>query len=520
MKNPLALDPARPIRIDGIAYMIEGRQGSDLALFNTLTGQTLTMTYSAVMRRAGLSDIPLQALGEIGVADQHLPKHRRFIQRHVEEVAYGKPHDADGYREGYDPETTTLEERLERKAAEFAALGLPGGSHSNLKKLVGKIRRQGPAGMVDGRSMRKVDPFAGIDPRLYQLMVARVNEAKDKSTASKQQLVTDVRCDWIAEYPGELDSLPSDRTLRRKFDITNAAPATGTDKAVVERYHEALKDLFSRNFAGFSGGNPGDRGRRIEDEPGIVSIHTLAYVLDLWVRHVWQNLETNALRDPAHPGVRYSPNTMYEALTYRTGCIFTPITPNTFIGLLPFEVRKVDRMGLHLSNRRYDCPELDPYRGKPSGDKLIGDRWRVHYEPNNPSAVWLEVPPLDSFPDAGEFVECPWANLDAFEAPFERAIAESAENISRLGHQIPEKERSLRSRQFLKGAVAAAEKEERTAAEREAKDRLAAEQGMARPRPRTVVEPEDPAELWTHAFYCGSVWPVRPAQRRNHPNWA
>lgn len=674
-KNSLELDSAQPITMDGIAYLIEGRKGSELALFNTLTGETLTMTYAAVMRRADLSDIPIDNVGDIrsaGTELRPLQKARMdFLLRHVEEIAYGKPHDAVSYRPGYDPAATTQTERINRKAAELAPLQSRGFSASNLKKLVLKLKKQDSTGLVDGRSVKVVAPFANIDGRLHRMMGARVNAAHDQSTATTQQLVTDVRGDWMEAYPDEIGVLPSDKTLRRKFalltkgryttgsainrrsnesspkrlmahrpafaageelqvdntvldtevrgdkgelfrpilttfidkathcilaimlsisvkgvdlayllaralsipdlrpgpnlpfslnevrrlpwaqalleaeldgkdtgrpiimprrimmdlgkdfqsnaflaacrhfciDVTNAAPGTGSDKQIVERFHRTIKDSFCRYLPGFTGGDPGNRGREAKahhpakpikktNEPYRISIHTLTYVLDLWVRHVWQNLETDALQHPAHPGRRYSPNTMYEALTYRSGCLFTPITPATYLELLPVETRVVSRTGIQIGYRHYDTKALDYYRGKPSGEKLIRDLWRVHVDPNNPGAVWLHVPDLDTFPDSGCYIECPWVNSDAFDAPFSRAIYEAADSVARLGHQLSAKDRHVLSRQLVKGAFAAAEKEQRAAEERDTRERLAAEQGMPHPRPITVETPEDPHQNW------------------------
>lgn len=675
-KNPLELDSAQPITMDGVEYLIEGRRGSELALFNTLNGQTLTMTYAAVMKRAELSDVLLNNVADVRTGDAELSpiqKERKdFLLYHVEEIAYGKAHGSACYRPGYDPETTTQAERLAKKAAELAPLHRRGVSRSNLKKLVLKLKRQDSTGLVDGRSERIVDPFANIDPRLRRMMTGRVNAAKNQATAQFQQLATDVRGDWMEKYPDEIDVLPSDKTLIRKFglltkgryttksainrrsnenspkrrmrhrpafapgeevqvdstvldvevrwddgkrsrptlttfidkathsilaimltlgvkgvdlayllakalsipdlrpgpdlpfdlpdvrampwsqalleaelagkdtalpiimprrimkdlgkdfdsnaflaacrlfciDVTNAAPGTGSDKPMIERFHRTLKDSFCRYVPGFTGGDPGNRGRdtrgRKEKKPNEkkdayrISIHTLIYVLNLWVRHVWQNLETDALEHPAHPGCHYSPNTMYEALTYRSGCLFTPITPATYLDLLPVESRVITRTGIQVENRHYDTAALDDYRGKPSGEALLGNKWRVHLDPNNPAAVWLKVPDLGTFPNGGCYVECPWVDAEAFEAPFWRAAFEAADTIAALGYQIPAKERSLRSRQVVRGAFAAAEKEQRAAEERDAKDRLAAEQGMARPRPLSVVSPTRSIPVWDY----------------------
>jgi putative transposase len=650
--------------MDGVDYLVEGRQGSDLALFNTLTGETLTMTYSAVMRRAGLSDVPMDNVDKVRAAEDKLPplqKARKdLLTPHVEEVAYGKPLDAETHRPEYDPATTTQDERLDRKVAELSPLNIRGTSRSNLKKLVYKLKGQETTGLVDGRSIRVQGPFDNIDPRLYSLMVRRVNAARDDSTASMQQLITEICGEWADKHPNELDMLPSERTLRRKLEIithdryttgsainrrtnesarkgyqkgrpayapgeefqtdstlldvmvrgdngepfrptmttfidkathcipaamvtdglkgvdlsyllaktlsipearpgpnlpfnlnelrrmpwaellieseldgkdtgrpiivpsrimmdngreyqsdvflaachlfcidtTDAAPATGTDKPEVERAHRTVKDMFVRYLPGFTGGDPGNRGKNIEKRSDLISVHTLAYVLDLWIRHIWNNLETDALVNRAHPGRRYSPNTMYEALTYRTGCLFRPVNESTYIALLPAVDRVLGRRGITINYRRYDSPAVDPYRGQPSGNKLAGDQWQVHYDPNNPAVVWLHVPELPGFPDAGSYIECPWVNSAAFDAPFERASREAAENLAQMGYQIAKKDGHSLSRRLVRGAFAAAEKEFRAAEKREARERLAEEQGMARPTPTTVVRPADPSQVW------------------------
>lgn len=670
--NPLRLDPARPITMDGIDYLVEGRQGSDLALFNTLTGETLTMTYAAVMRRSGLSEIPMDNVDAVRAAEKKLQPlqqaRKDLLTPHVEEIAYGKPLDAKTYRPEYDPATTTQAERLDRKAAELAPLKLRGTSRSNLKKLVRKLKSQDTTALVDGRSIRVRGPFDNIDPRLYSLMVRRVNAAKDESTASTQQLIADIRGEWADKHPDELDRLPSDQTLRRKLkiithgryttgsainrrtnesarkgyqkgrpayapgeefqidstlldvmvrgdngqpfrptlttfidkathcipasmvtdglrgvdlayllaktltipelrpgpnlpfdlnelrrmpwakalieaelegkdtgrplivpsrimmdngreyqsnvfhaachrfciDTTDAAPETGTDKPEVERSHRTVKDMFVRYLPGFTGGDPGNRGDDIEKRSDLISVHTLAYVLDLWIRHVWNNLETDALVNPAHSGLRYSPNTMYEALTYRTGCLFRPISESTYIALLPSVDRVLGRRGITINYRRYDSPAVDSYRGQPSGNKLAGDQWEVHYDPNNPAVVWLHVPDLPGFPDAGSYIECPWVNSGAFDAPFERATREAAENIAQMGYQIAKKDAHALSRRLVRGAFAAAEKEFRDAEKREARERLAVEQGMPRPTSTTVVGPADPSHVWAGVSDTGA----------------
>lgn len=661
-QNPLRLDSTEPITIRGFQYLIEGRQGSDLALFNLMTRETLTMTYAAVMREANLSDLPMDSIMDIREADAGLSPSQKarkeFLRRHIEEIAFGRSLDAATYRAGYGPETT-LEERLDLKAAELAPLGIRGTSRSNLKKLVIKLKGQDSTSMVDGRSIRSYDPFANIDSRLYTMMAGLVGAQKEESTPTREQLIATLRLNWIENYPDELDKLPCDRTLRRKLDlmtggrytfgtafnrssnesvpkrfhdvrpafapgeevqvdstpmdllvhgdsgnifrptlttfidkathsilaamvtdgvkgvdlayllakalsipelrpgpklpynlnelrvmpwartlidrdlelvdvslpiiyprrivtdlgrdflsnvflaacqkfsidITHAPPATGKDKAIVERSHKTIKDMFVRHLVGFTGGNPAARGRKVEKQE-LISIHTLAYVLELWIRHIWQNMETSAIRNPERPGRRYSPNTLYEALSYRAGFLFAPISPNTFISLLPVVDRKIGRMGITFNNRRYDSPKLDRYRGTASGRKLADDDWQVHYDPNNPTAVWVSVPQRDELPDAGEFIECPWRNADAFDSPFSRFVREASESLSQLGGQISTGERSVLSRKLVQGAYKAAEKEFRAAEKREESQRISEEQGMARPKPIEVVEPEDVRPLW------------------------
>ena len=79
---------------------------------------------------------------------------------------------------------------------------------------------------------------------------------------------------------------------------------------------------------------------------------------------------------------------------------------------------------------------------------------------------------------------------------FERAAREAAENLAQMGYQIAKKDGHALSRRLVRGAYAAAEKEFRAAEKREAKERLAEEQGMARPTPTTVVRPADPSQVW------------------------
>jgi hypothetical protein len=114
-------------------------------------------------------------------------------------------------RERFDPDRTTLGDRLEAKAAEL------GCSVETLRRRRRLVQRRGLAGLVDGRHARSVTG-SGVDETLRDAIVAEARELESASDVRKMQFRARV-ASRLARATGEPLVLPSTRpTFNRIVD--------------------------------------------------------------------------------------------------------------------------------------------------------------------------------------------------------------------------------------------------------------------------------------------------------------
>ena len=204
-------------------------------------------------------------------------------------------------------------------------------------------------------------------------------------------------------------------------DLTFSSPGTPTDKAGVERAFHSIKTLLVQYIPGFTGAAVNQRGKGIENDPGLLDIFTLQSLLEWWVTIVWQNRIHEGLRDPYDPSIELSPNAAYQAMfDLVDGFVPVPVTPEAYIEFLPFSTRKISRQGIEINRRRYDSLKLGPFRELPGPKGRGTEDWEVRYDPYNPAAVWV------ADPDDGTWIQCDWMNNDALIRPFTKATRDTA----------------------------------------------------------------------------------------------
>lgn len=207
------------------------------------------------------------------------------------------------------------------------------------------------------------------------------------------------------------------------IDTTSAAVHTPTDKPNVERAFHTIKTKFAQYLPGYTGGSTDKRGEHPEKED-LLDIYTLAELFERWIAIVWQNMRHESLRDPLVPSIVHSPNSMYMAMFPMTGYVPLPLSADDYVALLPTELRTIQMDGIQIAYRRYDAPELHPYRLQESTDASRGGKWTVHYNPHDPSAVWIRDP------GGNGWIQCDWMNRDAFARPFSASIRSAAREIT------------------------------------------------------------------------------------------
>ncbi|MFI6779295.1 Mu transposase C-terminal domain-containing protein [Nocardia sp. NPDC050412] len=250
---------------------------------------------------------------------------------------------------------------------------------------------------------------------------ARMREAAARPVIVPDQVVIDHGKVFVSEV--------FERACERLgISIQPARKGTPTDKAVVEATFTAIKTLFAQHVAGFKGANPTLRGRGVE---AVWTIGELQDLFDEWVIY-WQHRGHDALRDPAAPRRKLSPNEKYAALVAAAGYLPITLSGTDYLELLPVKWRQINDYGIRIDNRVYDSPELGRYRRQPSGLAVKRGLWEVHYDPYDLSRVFVR-----NHHDGG-WITVAWTHLPMVAAPFadftwrhaRRLVTESGRDVT------------------------------------------------------------------------------------------
>lgn len=151
-------------------------------------------------------------------------------------------------RPAFDPDKTTLPERLEAKAAEL------GCSVRTLQRRRGALKRQGLVGLLDGRASQSATG-AGIEPRLRAAILAEAAELAEASDVSKMQFRARV-ASRLARESGEPLELPSTRQTFNRLVEEVLAP-TGLFRSPAKSRRSA-QSAPSEDFGSLVAERPGE----------------------------------------------------------------------------------------------------------------------------------------------------------------------------------------------------------------------------------------------------------------------
>jgi putative transposase len=253
------------------------------------------------------------------------------------------------------------------------------------------------------------------------------------------------------------------------------------EKGAVERSLGSVATLFAQHAAGYVGSSTEQRGRDAE-QGAAWSITELQDLLDEWIVAVWQNRPHDGLRHPLMPGKALTPNEQYAALAETAGYVPVPLSASDYIELLPVTWRTVNAYGIKVSNRKYDCADLNPCRHQDSGVTARKGLWEVHYDPYDVTRIWVRDH------HEGGWITVPWTQLRAAAVPFGEAAWEHARRLLARRGEDPATEQEI-----ARAAAALLDKAERPASGEtmpSRKDRRAAARARATavpawPRPDT-----------------------------------
>jgi transposase InsO family protein len=280
------------------------------------------------------------------------------------------------------------------------------------------------------------------------------------------------------------------------------------EKGAVERSLGSVATLFAQHAAGYVGSSVERRGRNAEQDAAW-SIIELQDLLDEWIVAVWQNRPHDGLRHPLLPGKALTPNEQYAALAETAGYVPVPLSASDYIELLPVTWRAVNAYGIKISNRRYDCADLNPHRHQHSGITARKGLWEVHYDPYDVTRIWVR-----GHHHGGGWITVPWAQLKAAAVPFGEAAWDHARRLlARRGEEPATEAEIARAAAALldKAEHAAAGQDRPSKKDQRAAARARATAAPAWPRPDApLAEPEAEATAADEEDGTGPVAEVIP----------
>lgn len=206
------------IQFDGASWQVAAHDGAELALKNLSTGRIRRVPVAELLADDSYlpdAPAPLPSLAGVALLETLEPGARaqaELLHRHVYELVNGTPPDAapgTAPKPEYDLANPLLR-RIEAKAAELAAAGTPIAART-LRRHVAAYRKQGIAGLADGRNTRQSTLAGWADPELVALLEAEIAGQTNTSTGTRSRAVTRVRA--LAERQGL--TVPSPATLYR-----------------------------------------------------------------------------------------------------------------------------------------------------------------------------------------------------------------------------------------------------------------------------------------------------------------
>ncbi|GAA5513087.1 hypothetical protein Dcar01_01813 [Deinococcus carri] len=206
------------------------------------------------------------------------------------------------------------------------------------------------------------------------------------------------------------------------FDFRFARPFKGSDKAHVEALFGTLRERFAEAIVGYTGPSVEHRGR--EAQP----YHTRTELMTLigeMITSEYNERAHDACFDPLRPKVKISPNRMLDLGLQMQGFFTVPRSRNAYYLSLRREKRRIGENGVTIRYRRYDGPELNPYRGSKSPYPELEGQWPFLVDPRDPSYIFFQ----DPYPPEGEqavYHALPWVDIDHPSRPFQDLLYESA----------------------------------------------------------------------------------------------
>ena len=215
-------------------YQIIGAAGSMYRLKNLATGTETTEHQADVFSR--LVDVPAWSTVSPRQLDTLDPGERAFVElwaAHIEEMVTGERPGHDDPRAEYNPDITSLNERVDFKIAQLRAEGKPA-SRSALMRKKALWEAGGTAALIDRRAFKHVGKLDEADERVVDAIAEVIASTTNRSTVTESYLHMQVKKVLIRRHQLDRPALPSRATLYRYFKVMDEGKYT-TGKATTRR---------------------------------------------------------------------------------------------------------------------------------------------------------------------------------------------------------------------------------------------------------------------------------------------
>lgn len=224
------------VEIDGPTLTLERR--SDGTLREMDVSELFDGAFTSVDDEQGSEDaLKAPGLASSAVLDglsSEEAERVKFLQRHVHEFCFGVPFVYDGSLPTPNPDyylSVPLKTRLAIKVQELKGTDRPLSVRS-LEKYMAAYRRDGVAGLLDGRSHRTVSGVGRADPRLVEILRRRIAAETDRSTGQRKRLINEATIEFKKTFRGEKLKLPSRASMYRLVaSLEGGSHAFGSAKA-------------------------------------------------------------------------------------------------------------------------------------------------------------------------------------------------------------------------------------------------------------------------------------------------
>lgn len=238
MSNRVKLEVGTSVWWDGQAWRVAAFSAGDVELRNRenrgIRIQIGLLASSKDFKILGMGPSSDQdqapAFLEMLSADelQRMEELERHLQEAITGFSLGSPALAleNEPRTFYDPDVTTLSQRLEEKGREL------GKGAATMWRLRERYAQLGLLGLADQRRIQPLQPFSTIDHRVKEALSVVLDEVTNESNILKTQILRRVRRRLLQQYPDEEIVIPSSKTFNKLVDRLGAGRGTfGAAKA-------------------------------------------------------------------------------------------------------------------------------------------------------------------------------------------------------------------------------------------------------------------------------------------------